>query len=347
MVRLSAMSFRRFALIPISAFLLAAGADRQPELLPLQGDIQAVHDPVIIKERDTYYVFCTGRRPGGGGIIPIRTSKDMREWTLGGAVFERLPEWCNREVPAARDAWAPDISFFNGKFHLYYAVSTFGRNLSAIGLATNTTLDPTSPQYKWEDQGMVLRSSEGVDDFNAIDANLVIENRNSVWLNWGSFWGGIKMRKLDFATGKLSHTDTTLYSLCARPRSKPGVTPPVQGAVEAPFLVRHDGYWYLFVSYDFCCRGAKSDYNVVVGRSKKVTGPYVDRQGKPLAEGAGTPVLSAQTSKWHGAGHEAVWTEKNQDYLVFHAYEAVNGRPFLNISTMIWEKGWPKVAAMP
>jgi arabinan endo-1,5-alpha-L-arabinosidase len=341
------MMSRGFAAISIFTLLLFAGGARQPGLLPLEGDIQGVHDPAIIKEKDTYYVFCTGRRPGGGGIIPIRASKDLRNWKLGGAVFERLPEWCNKEVPTARDAWAPDISYFNGKFHLYYAVSTFGRNLSAIGLATNVTLDASSPRYKWEDQGMVVRSNEGVDDFNAIDANLAIENKHTVWLNWGSFWGGIKMRKLDFSTGKLSTADTTLYSLCARPRANPQTTPPAQGAVEAPFLVRHSGYWYLFVSYDFCCRGAKSDYNVVVGRSKKITGPYVDRDGKPLLGGAGAPVVSAQTSKWHGAGHEAVLTEKDRDYLVFHAYDATNGRPFLTISTMEWENGWPKVAVMP
>jgi arabinan endo-1,5-alpha-L-arabinosidase len=221
---------------------------------------------------------------------------------------------------------------------LYYAVSAFGRNTSVIGLATNLTLDPASPDYKWEDQGLVLRSTPGVDDFNAIDPNLVVENADNVWLNWGSFWGGIKMRMLDPATGKLSGKDETLYSLCVRPQSK---------AVEAPFLIKHGDWWYLFVSYDYCCRGVKSDYKVVVGRAAKITGPYVDEQGKSLLEGGGTLVVEAQTSKWHGAGHEAVLHDPRQDYLVFHAYDATNGRPFLTISTMEWENGWPKVATMP
>jgi arabinan endo-1,5-alpha-L-arabinosidase len=331
---------RRFVLGLVIVLSMAAAAWREPQLLKLEGDLQPVHDPAIIREKDTYYLFCTGRKPGGGGIIPIRTSKDLRHWTLSGAVFEKPPEWWTKEVPGARDAWAPDISFYNGEYHLYYAVSTFGRNTSAIGLATNPTLDPASPDYKWEDQGMVVRSTQGVDDFNAIDPNLVVESKKDVWLNWGSFWGGIKMRRLDPKTGKPSSADTTLYSLCARPQTKPD-------AVEAPFLIRHGGYWYLFVSYDFCCRGVKSDYKVVVGRSKKITGPYADKAGRPLLEGGGTLVVEAQTANWHGAGHEAVLREKNQDYLVFHAYNATTGRPFLNISTMEWDGGWPRVAPMP
>src|SRR6266542_4403211 len=110
--------------------LCAAGQSPAPELLTLEGDIERVHDPAIIREKDTYYVFCTGRRPGGSGTIPIRTSKDLHKWVVAGAVFEKLPDWCTKEIPTARDAWAPDISFFNGKFHLYYAVSAFGRNTS-------------------------------------------------------------------------------------------------------------------------------------------------------------------------------------------------------------------------
>jgi arabinan endo-1,5-alpha-L-arabinosidase len=338
--------FQRLLIGTAAVLLIGAAESRKPELLPLEGDIERVHDPAIIKDKDTYYVFCTGRVPGGG-IIPIRTSKDLHRWTLAGAVFERLPEWCLKEVPAARDAWAPDISYYRGKFHLYYAVSTFGRNLSAIGLATNATLDPASPDYHWEDQGVVVRSTAGVDDFNAIDPNLVVEDREHVWLNWGSFWGGIKMRRLDPVTGKLSSVDPALYSLCARPRTNPDISRAGDGAVEAPFLIRHENYWYLFVSYDHCCRGAKSDYKVVVGRSPKITGPYVDRDGKALMEGGGSLLVEAQTAKWHGAGHEAVLQESDHDYLVFHAYDAVSGRPSLTISTMEWENGWPKVAAMP
>jgi arabinan endo-1,5-alpha-L-arabinosidase len=318
---------------------------QEPELLPLQGNL-GVHDPVIIREGDTFYVFCTG---GGrrSGVTPIRCSKDMYNWTLCGHVFEQLPEWATQEIPRARGAWAPDISYYNGKYHLYYSVSTFGRNDSAIGLATNMTLDPNSPDYKWVDQGMVVRSREGEDDFNAIDGNLVIKDERNVWLCWGSFWGGIMMRRIDPDTGKLSAEDTTMYRLASRAREEEHQTPPVEGAIEAPFIIRHGRYWYLFASYDFCCRGARSTYNIRVGRSRRVTGPYVDRDGKPMAEGGGTMVLESTTGAWRGPGHQAVLQDQSGDYLVFHAYSAANGRSQLHISTIVWEDGWPRVAKLP
>jgi arabinan endo-1,5-alpha-L-arabinosidase len=332
----------RAACALLAAALAASAAAKEPALLTLTGDVEGVHDPVIAKDGPAYYVFCTGRAPGGRGLIPIRRSTDMRAWTLAGGVFERMPEWAAKEVPKARDIWAPDISFFNGKFHLYYAVSSFGSRNSAIGLATNATLDPNSPKYKWVDEGMVLRSHEETDDWNAIDPNLFLDGKRGAWLNWGSFWGGIKMRRVDPATGKLAATDAQLLSLASRPRAEP-----IGGSVEAPYLIRHGSYYYLFVSFDRCCRGANSTYNVVVGRARKVEGPYLDRSGKPMAEGGGTLVIAAQTSSWRGPGHEAVFTEAGVDYLLFHAYDAKTGRPSLRVSTMVWEGGWPRVAALP
>jgi arabinan endo-1,5-alpha-L-arabinosidase len=313
----------------------------EPRLLQLSGDL-GVHDPCIIADHGVYYIFCTGgaRR----GIIPMFSSTNLQFWTSHGTTLPAIPEWGTREIPLARDAWAPDISYFNGKFHLYYALSSFGVNNSAIGLAVNDTLDPSDPRYHWQDQGLVVRSKPGVDDFNAIDPNLVIEDRQNVWLCWGSFWGGIKMRRIDPASGKLSDTDTNLYSLASRPRSSAQQTPPVEGAVEAPTIIRHGNYWYLFASYDFCCRGASSTYNVKVGRARKLTGPYLDRDGKPLTADGGTTVIPATTPRWRGAGGEAVLQRDGQDYLVFHAYDPVYGQPQLQISSMTWQDGWPRVA---
>lgn len=326
---------------------LSAAAGQQPQMLELHGDL-SVHDPVMTRHGNTYYLFCTGRNRRGQGVIPIRCSDDMIHWRLCGYVFDRLPDWATQQIPRNRgDAWAPDISYFNGRYHLYYSVSSFGRNDSAIGLATNVTLDPNSPQYKWVDEGMVVRSYEGKDDWNAIDPQLAIEDADRIWLCWGSFWGGIKMHQIDPNTGKLSAKNTRLYSLAARPRSGPDQTPPQQGAIEAPFIIKHDGWWYLFVSFDFCCRGANSTYYVVVGRAKEVTGPYVDRDGKPMLEGGGTTVIKATTPNWRGPGHQAVYRDQTGDYLVFHAYQGQTGRPELKISTMVWEDGWPKVAQLP
>ena len=93
------------------------------------------------------------------------------------------------------------------------------------------------------------------------------------------------------------------------------MTPPVEGAIEAPFIVQHGNDWYLFVSWDFCCRGPNSDYKVVVGRAEQVTGPYRDRDGKLLSEGGGTLILEAATDQWRGAGHPAIYREGDVDYL--------------------------------
>jgi len=314
-------------------------------MLELSGDLR-VHDPAMIRQGDTFYVFSTGGGPGRG-IIYIRSSKDLHTWSRCGSVFETLPEWAKQEIPGARSAWAPDVSFFNGKYYLYYSVSMFGRNDSAIGLATNVTLDPNSPDYHWEDQGMVVRSVAGRDNYNAIDGNLVLENPNRAWLCWGSFWSGIKMRRIDMATGKLSDVDTTLYSLAARPRETLGPGAVGADAVEAPFIARHGDFWYLFVSFDLCCRGVKSTYKIMVGRSQDVTGPYRDRDDRLMTEGGASLVLEATTPNWRGPGHCAIVQDVSGDYMVFHAYGGRTGRSELKISTIVWEDGWPRVAELP
>jgi arabinan endo-1,5-alpha-L-arabinosidase len=345
---------------------------RQPQSDPhafqLSGDFGGTHDPSIAKDGDVYYVFATGavhpagpdsaHTPAPGdptppvdtaalGQFPIRCSKDLQVWTLCGQVFSEIPSWIRTSSPKTRELWAPDISFFDGLYHLYYAFSIFGKNTSGIGLAVNETLDSKSPNYKWVERGLVLSSTEQ-DDFNAIDPNLIIDAQGNAWLSFGSFWGGIKMRRLDRATGKLSTTDTRTYSLATRARpadtapSRPGL-PPDWEAVEAPFILRHANYYYLFVSWDLCCRGTKSTYKTMVGRSAKITGPYLDQQGKPMMSGGGTPFLVAN-KRWLGPGGESLLHQPDRDLIVFHAYDAHTGRPALQISTIDWHNGWPAAA---
>ncbi|MBN1126870.1 MAG: arabinan endo-1,5-alpha-L-arabinosidase [Sedimentisphaerales bacterium] len=336
MKQISALLVGLLGSIVFNTSVVFSAVEPEVLMLPLEGDL-SVHDPAIIREGDTYYVFCTGGR-WRGGLLPIRTSKDLCHWERGGSVFDEVPSWVSTEIPGVRGIWAPDISYFNNQYHLYYSVSRFGRNDSAIGLAVNKTLNPADPNYKWIDKGLVVRSTQGQDNWNAIDGNIVIENMDKVWLNWGSFWSGIKMKRIDPKTGKLSTKDTTLYSLARRPSP---------GAVEAPFIIRHEELWYLFVSFDFCCRGVNSTYRIMVGRSEQVTGPYVDKEGTPMMEGGGTLVIEATTENWKGPGHCAILQDRTDDYLVFHAYHGRTGRAELKISTLVWKDGWPKAAPLP
>src|ERR1700722_17207091 len=232
---------------------------QSPAPLALTGDFQGTHDPSVMNEGDTWYVFATGKAKEGGQF-QIRCSTDLHAWKLCRNVFDEVPAWIRQDSPGTKDLWAPDISYFDGEYHLYYAYSLFGKNTSGIALATNKTLNAASPDYRWVDQGLVLRSGGGA-DFNAIDPNLVIDGSGQTWLAFGSFWSGIKMRRIDRATGKLSTEDTRLYSLAtrARPANAPPPSPtlpPNWEAIEAPFIIYHEGFYYLFVSWELCCRGA-------------------------------------------------------------------------------------------
>jgi arabinan endo-1,5-alpha-L-arabinosidase len=320
----------------LSVLLMPLAAASQSTTLrqtqELRGDVRQVHDPTIIKDGDTFYLFST--RAG----IAIRCSKDLVAWRLCGDVFAHLPGWAVSDVAGLRGIWAPDVSYFNGKYHLYYSASTFGSNRSSIGLVTNQTLDPASDKFRWEDQGKVI-SSYKTDDWNAIDPNIVIDEQGEPWLSFGSFWSGIKMRKIDAATGKLSTTDTKLYSLASRPRSAE-----LPGAIEAPLIVRRGEYYYLFVSFDFCCRGVNSTYNIRVGRSKRVTGPYLDRESKDMMEGGGTLVIGGG-KRWRGPGHCAILRDQTGDKLIYHAYDAdARGVSTLRITSLAWEADWPTVS---
>lgn len=318
---------------PMIVFVLVlttmAASQELSTALELSGSIQRSHDPTMIAENGKYYVFGTG--PG----LPIRCSDDMLEWRLCSAVFFGLPSWIREEVPAVVDLWAPDISFYNGRYQIYYSASSFGDNQSAIGLASNLTLDPKSPDYAWKDEGLVIKS-EHSDNWNAIDASFVLDAEGQAWLVFGSYWSGIKMIRLDSQTGKQAASDSKLYDLASRPSP---------GAVEAAYIIHRGDYYYLFVSFDSCCRGVDSSYHIRVGRSEHVTGPYLDKEGKALLQ-AGGSLVKAADERYKGPGHNGIFSENGQDYLVYHAYDAQDhGISKLRIERLYWLDGWPSLRA--
>jgi len=298
-----------------------------------------VHDPVIIRQDSTYYVFCTG-----WGISAF-SSKDMKHWTQQSPVFAKAPDWAVQAIPGFRGhIWAPDISYHNGQYYLYYAVSAFGKNTSAIGVATNKTLDTTSKDFKWVDHGKVVQSVPNRDMWNAIDPNLIVDEKNTPWLVFGSFWNGMKLVELNNDLLSVAQPEQW-YTVATRKRDF--ILPDsVAGdaAIEGPFIYKKDKYYYLFVSFDYCCRGEKSTYKMMVGRSENVYGPYVDRDGVPMNLGGGSTVLEGDAN-WHGVGHNAVANFNGTDYLVFHGYDAHDkGKSKLRIEKLVWFNGWPVVA---
>ena len=324
---------------------------RRPPIQP--GELHqniSVHDPVMARQGDTWYLFCTGRG------IAMWSSQDLKTWKSEKPIFAAAPEWAVQAVPTFRNhIWAPDISYYKGRYYLYYSVSAFGKNTSAIGLATNTTLNPEAKDYKWVDHGKVIQSFPGQTNWNAIDPHLITDKWGTPWLSFGSFWEGLKLVKLNKDRMTLAQSPDQLPTIASRKKNAAtagnlpatGNNPADAGgnAIEAPFIFRKKGYYYLFASTDYCCKGINSTYKMVVGRSKNVQGPYLDRDGLSMAQGGGTLLLEGNKD-WHGVGHNSVYTFGKKDYLVFHGYDAAdNGRSKLRMETLTWDKaGWPRVA---
>ena len=298
------------------------------------------HDPVMAKEGDTYYVFATGM-----GIQQM-TSKDRKTWTvLPQPVMTVIPGWTTDSVPGfGSHVWAPDIIRWHGRWWMAYSCSTFGKNGSAIGLLSCRSLAANL----WKDEGCIVASRENRDNWNAIDPNFIIDDNDQPWLVWGSFWDGIQLARLD----STMHLDNAPWprTIARRydPEFKPSEENPTSkyagtNAIEAPFIFKHGGYYYLFVSWDYCCRGAKSNYRVAVGRSKTVEGPYLDRTGKDMAKGGGTLFLEGDKKEWEAAGHCAAYNMDGEDIFICHGYSATqNGAALLIQRRITWTAdGWP------
>ncbi|MDY7099998.1 MAG: arabinan endo-1,5-alpha-L-arabinosidase [Actinomycetota bacterium] len=289
----------------------------------VDGDTFA-HDPTMVRRPDgTYLLAFTAPDIG------IKTSTDRVTFSDAGTVFPDGAPWTSEYTGGDRNLWAPDLSYQDGRHLLYYSASSFGQNRSAIFLATS----PTGESGTWAHEGLVVESDTG-DGFNAIDPNLFVDDDGRWWLSFGSFWSGIQLVELDPATG-LPLPDAPLHRIATRPSS-------VSGAVEAPYLVKRDGRYHLFVAFDACCRGAASTYRVMVGRADDITGPYVDRDGIPMIDGGGTEVLASHGAV-HGPGHPAVLSDVDGDLLVYHYYTD-SGLAQLGINALGWDDdGWPFV----
>lgn len=218
--------------------------------------------------------------------------------------------------------WAPDVSYFSGSYHLYYSVSTFGSKKSCIGHATRASLASGS----WTDHGVIICSNVGTnDDFNAIDPNVIVDESGTPWLAFGSFWGGIKMVKLD-ASGARSGTE--IHALAHH------------GSIEGAFIVHECGYYYLFVSFGACC-GDPYDYNMRVGRSKSVTGPYIDKAGTDMMDDGGNLLVKGNAT-WTAPGHNAILITPNGAYNIYHALNSNHGNATLRIAELQLDaQGWP------
>jgi arabinan endo-1,5-alpha-L-arabinosidase len=296
----------------------------------LTGEFLWMHDPSrILKCNGKYFVYYTGEN------ILMRTSTDLIEWKTGKAVLASVPEWARKAVPQGdgKTVWAPDVIFVNNRYYLFWSYSSFGSRTSVTGLLTSPTLDPESPDYKWTDRGVVLASTRE-SDFNAIDPGPILDERGELWLSIGSFGrGGIKLVKLDRGTGKPTTDPVTIAA--GRP-----VGP------EAPYLHYRDGTYYLFLNDGFCCQGMNSTYQILIGRSKTIIGPYLDREGKDLAQGGGSPFLITAGEEI-GPGHAGILSENGIDHLTYHYYGSrTNGVPTLGRRTLVWDaQGWPRPAA--
>lgn len=293
-----------------------------------------VHDPVIIKQDSTYYLFSTGNG------IKVQSSKDLQNWKPEKSVFASAPVWAVNAIPTFKGhIWAPDISYHNSQYYLFYSVSVFGKNSSAIGVATNKTLNQSDSNFKWVDHGKVVESIPGKNNWNAIDPNIIKDDSGKNWMTFGSFWDGIKMVQL---TNDLLNIDTSIYKIeTIASQKKKGESG--NNAIEAPFIFKKGSYYYLFASIDYCCKAEKSTYKMIVGRSKDIRGPYLDQSNIPLTNGGGTVLLTGNKN-WYGVGHNAVYNADGKYYLVFHGYDASdNGKSKLRIEILNWKNNWPLV----
>ena len=308
--------------------------------LPLYGNIGA-HDPsTMIKDGSTNYVFTTGSG------IPNKYTTDLRNWSTGSAVYPGTtpPAWAATEVPGYDPnnwCWAPDIAYFNGQYHLYYSVSSWGSINSVIGLFASPSL--TSPT--WTDQGKVVQSdASGSTDantdttlYNCIDPSIMVDTNGTVWMSFGSYSSGILVTQIDPSTGKPLYTSPLVATQVAN-NSNGGWGSSIEGSC----LYQHGGFYYLFVNYGGCCNGVNSTYNIRVGRGLSPTGPFYDKNGYYMARSGGTVFLES-SGRFIGPGHAAIMNDNGTNWFTYHYYDGNNsGFSKLALNRIYWTAdGWP------
>jgi arabinan endo-1,5-alpha-L-arabinosidase len=334
------------ALVALAAPVAAhAYPNPMPTTQPGAVDKPAVDPSLVIRSGAPKYVLLS---TGDNNLTSYST--DRLTWTPGVATMLVPPVWWETET-LNWYTWAPDISFHNGKYWLYYvrARPPAGHHDATIGVATSSTGDPGT----WIDGGKVVSSrndpatpddpSSG-DRYRALDPNLFVDTDGKWYVLFGSFWDGIFIQQADQNSGKLLYY-ANLVNIAARPGPRQWERP-----IEAPFLFKRGGYYYLFVSFGYCCKTPKeaNDYHIRVGRSTSPTGPYVDKAGVDMRSGGGSVVLDSHDPYVFAPGGQSVVHDPNtgQDLLVYHYYDkrVANWPKALGINKLDWDAaGWPVV----
>lgn len=292
-------------------------------------------DPSVVFDSQSGYFYAYGTQDDwgdgqGSRLIPILRSKNLVDWTVVGDAFARQPDWKNEGW-----IWAPDVSYINGKYHLYYSYSTWGDPNPGIGVAV---ADEASGPFI--DQGKLFTSEE-VDVPNSIDPHY-FEDGNTAYLFWGSF--------SDAPT-----QGTYGVELAADGRSVPELSKKFKiaaGDVEAVMIHKRGDYYYFFGSKGSCCEGADSRYHVVVARSPDLRGPYLDKDGKDIAQRGNGTLLLEGNEMYAGPGHNArlITDDEGTDWLLYHGIDRRQGkvssgasRRALMLDPIEWKDGWPEI----